>query len=187
MFQCLIAILIFNPRSCTIVQQQTASSGSDKSSETTETQNVTDAKQTNEDEAVVIDQKGVTEAQTEEPQTGETEAQTEDKQEPADDLKQSAIDSSEDKDEEIIQAIRVEDEVSEENEEAQAETVPQSVVETSEDSAELIIQAVRVPDEPADEGKIEATQEEDTKSISSESSGLIYILHVYDTSVHQQN
>ena len=73
--QRLIGIFIFIRRSCTIVQQQTASSGSEKSSETTETQNVTgdviDVKETNEDEAVLIEQKEVTEAQNELAQTEE--------------------------------------------------------------------------------------------------------------------
>lgn len=213
-FQWLIVIFIFIPRSCTIVQQQPASSGSEKNSETTETQNVTedviDVKETKEDEVVLIEQKEVTEAQNE--LAGET--QTDDKQEPVADVEKSAIESSEDKDDEIIQAIRLEDEAPEENkreeksdvvqqsvvetnedsaesviqavrvedeeseekkEEEKTETVPESVVETSEDSEELVIQAVRVADEPVG-GEIEATQEVDTKSISSESSGLIFII-----------
>ena len=218
-FQWLIGIFIFIPRSCTIVQQQPASSGSEKNSETTETQNVTedviDVKETKEDEVVLIEQKEVTEAQNQ--LAGETQidkAQIDDKQEPATDVEKSAIESSEDKDDEIIQAIRLEDEAPEENkreeksdvvqqsvvetnedsaesviqavrvedeeseekkEEEKTETVPESVVETSEDSKELVIQAVRVADEPVG-GEIEATQEVDTKSISSESSGLIFII-----------
>ena len=178
-FWLLFWISIF--RSCTIVQQQAASSSSEKSSEINESQNVTgdvEASDTKEDEAVVIDQKEATEAKNETDQTEEAqseETQNEEKQEPTEDLKQSAIESNEDKDDEIIQAIRVEDETSEEiKEEEETKNFPQSLIETNEDSAESVIQAVRVEDEPADDGQIEATQEEDTKSISSESSGLIY-------------
>ena len=120
----------------------------------------------------MIDQRQVAESQTEAHQNHQD--QTIDQDVPVEDLKQSVIESNEDKDEELIQAVRVEEKTSEENKQESGTKLPDSIVESQDDSEELIIQAVRLEDEPAnDVGLIEATQD-DTKSISSESSGSIY-------------
>jgi len=158
--------------SCTIVHQQNQSSGSEKNSEISETLNSTggdiDAEETIDTEPDVIDQRQVAESQTEAHQNHQD--QTIDQDVPVEDLKQSVIESNEDKDEELIQAVRVEEKASEENKQESGTKLPDSIVESQDDSEELIIQAVRLEDEPAnDVGLIEATQD-DTKSISSESS-----------------
>ena len=162
-------------RSCTIVEQQSASD-SDKSSEIIENQDVTEKQITedennkSEDEAVIIEHQEVVEA-AKAVESGNSNQNSEGQ-------KQSVIESNDDEEEIIIEAVRVEDEKPVDDQKTSLPTSPQSVITTTEDSNDVIIQAVRVESKETTDAANDDNEQQDSKSISSVSSGSICMLLV---------